>query len=69
VTAIWSTSARIGTGYTRKTAEQLFAQLKSLTVEESPFGGENAPRRERNVRWLRLSWWPKSSSRDGRIPG
>ena len=44
---------RIGTGYTRKTAEQLLPQLKSLTVEESPFGGENAPRRERNVRWLR----------------
>jgi bifunctional non-homologous end joining protein LigD len=44
---------RIGTGYTRKTAEQLLPQLKALTVEESPFGGENAPRRERNVRWLR----------------
>ena len=44
---------RIGTGYTRKTAEQLLPQLKALTIEESPFGGENAPRRERNVRWLR----------------
>jgi bifunctional non-homologous end joining protein LigD len=44
---------RIGTGYTQKTAEQLLPQLKALTVEESPFGGENAPRRERNVRWLR----------------
>ncbi len=44
---------RIGTGYTRKNAEQLLPQLKALTVEESPFGGENAPRRERNVRWLR----------------
>ena len=44
---------RIGTGYTRATAEQLLPQLKALTVEESPFGGENAPRKERNVRWLR----------------
>ena len=38
---------RIGTGYTRKTAEQLLPQLKALTIEESPFGGENAPRREK----------------------
>ena len=44
---------RIGTGYTRKTVEQLLPQLKALTVDESPFGGENAPRRERNIRWLR----------------
>ena len=44
---------RIGTGYTRKTAAQLLPQLKALTVEESPFGGDNAPRPERNVRWLR----------------
>jgi len=44
---------RIGTGYTRTTAQQLLPQLKALTVEESPFGGKNAPRKERNVRWLR----------------
>jgi bifunctional non-homologous end joining protein LigD len=44
---------RIGTGYTRKTVAQLLPQLKALTVEESPFGGDNAPRPERNVRWLR----------------
>jgi bifunctional non-homologous end joining protein LigD len=44
---------RIGTGYTRKTAEQLLPQLKALTVEESPFGGDNAPGPERNVRWLK----------------
>jgi bifunctional non-homologous end joining protein LigD len=44
---------RIGTGYTRKTAEELVPQLKALTVDQSPFGGDNAPRQERNVRWLR----------------
>ncbi|MGD0492362.1 MAG: DNA ligase D [Steroidobacteraceae bacterium] len=44
---------RIGTGYTRRTAEELLPQLKALTVDESPFGGDNAPRPERNVRWLR----------------
>jgi bifunctional non-homologous end joining protein LigD len=44
---------RIGTGYTRKTAKELQSQLEALSVEESPFGGLNAPRRERNVRWLR----------------
>jgi bifunctional non-homologous end joining protein LigD len=44
---------RIGTGYTRKGAEELLPKLKALTVGTSPFGGDNAPRLERNVRWLR----------------
>ncbi len=43
---------RIGTGYTRRTAKELLPQLKALTVDDSPFGGHNAPRRESNVRWL-----------------
>jgi bifunctional non-homologous end joining protein LigD len=44
---------RIGTGYTRKTAQDLLPKLEALTVEQSPFTGENAPPRERRVRWLR----------------
>ncbi|HEX4151592.1 MAG TPA: DNA ligase D [Steroidobacteraceae bacterium] len=44
---------RIGTGYTRKSAAELLPKLEALTVDESPFGGANAPRRERNVHWLR----------------
>jgi bifunctional non-homologous end joining protein LigD len=43
---------RIGTGYTRRIAEELLPKLKALTTERSPFGGADAPRREANVRWL-----------------
>jgi bifunctional non-homologous end joining protein LigD len=44
---------RIGTGYTRKTIEELLPKLKALTVEQSPFGGENAPPKKSDVRWLK----------------
>jgi bifunctional non-homologous end joining protein LigD len=44
---------RIGTGYTRTIAEELGPRLTALTTNESPFGGENAPRKEKNVRWLK----------------
>ena len=41
---------RIGTGYTRKTIEELLPKLKALTVEQSPFGGENAPPKNARTR-------------------
>jgi len=44
---------RIGTGYTRKTIQELLPKLKALTVEQSPFGGENAPPKKSDVRWLK----------------
>jgi bifunctional non-homologous end joining protein LigD len=44
---------RIGTGYTRAIAEELGPRLTPLTTNESPFEGENAPRKEKNVRWLK----------------
>jgi bifunctional non-homologous end joining protein LigD len=43
---------RIGTGYARKTMQELLPKLKALTVEQSPFGGENAPAKKSDVRWL-----------------
>jgi bifunctional non-homologous end joining protein LigD len=43
---------RIGTGYGRDVAARLLPRLKELTRDKSPFGGDNAPMRERNVRWL-----------------
>lgn len=43
---------RIGTGYGRDVAAKLLPRLKALTRDESPFGGENAPKQEKNVRWL-----------------
>jgi bifunctional non-homologous end joining protein LigD len=44
---------RIGTGYTRKTIQELLPRLKALTVEQSPFGGENAPAKKSDMRWLK----------------
>ena len=44
---------RIGTGYAADVASKLLPTLQKLTVETSPFGGANAPRIEKNIRWLK----------------
>jgi bifunctional non-homologous end joining protein LigD len=44
---------RIGTGYGTRAAAQLLPRLKQLTARESPFGGRDPPRKERNIRWLK----------------
>jgi len=44
---------RIGTGYSREIAQSLLPQLKKWTRETSPFQGDDAPRKEKNVRWLK----------------
>jgi bifunctional non-homologous end joining protein LigD len=44
---------RIGTGYSREVAARLLPQLDTLTDAKSPFGGSNAPKKEKNVRWLK----------------
>ena len=43
---------RIGTGYGQNVVKTLLPKLKALTRDASPFGGENAPRKERGVHWL-----------------
>jgi bifunctional non-homologous end joining protein LigD len=43
---------RIGTGYGAAVAAQLLSTLKKLTIKECPFGGTNAPPKEKNIRWL-----------------
>jgi len=43
---------RIGTGFGYAVAKSLLPRLQKLTRETSPFGGDNAPPNERNVRWL-----------------
>ena len=43
---------RIGTGYGRGVVKVLLPQLKKFTQAASPFTGDNAPRKESNVRWL-----------------
>jgi len=44
---------RIGTGYGAAVAAKLLPTLQKLTQDQSPFGGSNAPGRERHVRWLK----------------
>ena len=44
---------RIGTGYGAAIADKLLPTLEKLTRERSPFGGDNAPAKEKNVRWLK----------------
>jgi bifunctional non-homologous end joining protein LigD len=43
---------RIGTGYGAAVAAKLLPTLEKLTQEKSPFGGNNAPAKEKNIRWL-----------------
>jgi bifunctional non-homologous end joining protein LigD len=44
---------RIGTGYGAAVAAKLLPTLQNLTRESSPFGGANAPPKEKNIRWLK----------------
>ncbi len=50
---IFSYVGRIGTGYGQAVAKSLLPALKRLTRAQSPFSGDNAPRQEKNVRWLK----------------
>jgi bifunctional non-homologous end joining protein LigD len=44
---------RIGTGFGREAAKSLLPHLKRMTRETSPFEGDDAPPKEKNVRWLK----------------
>jgi bifunctional non-homologous end joining protein LigD len=46
---------RIGTGYGREVAKALLPSLKKLTRSTSPFRGDDAPPKEKSVRWLEPS--------------
>jgi bifunctional non-homologous end joining protein LigD len=43
---------RIGTGYGREVSKSLLPLLKKLTRAQSPFQGDTAPPKEKNVRWV-----------------
>ena len=43
---------RIGTGYGREVAKSLLPHLERLTRAKSPFQGDTAPPKEKNVRWV-----------------
>jgi len=46
---------RIGTGYSAAVASKILPTLKKHTQAKSPFGGANAPKSEKNIRWLKPS--------------
>jgi len=44
---------RVGTGYSAGKLKQLTPRLKEMAADASPFTGNNAPRSERGVHWLK----------------
>ena len=44
---------RVGTGYGAGTVKRIFPVIKAQRSEKSPFGGLNAPTREREVHWTK----------------
>jgi len=43
----------VGTGFGQDTVRRIMPALKQAAAKESPFGGENAPRKTRDVHWLK----------------
>jgi bifunctional non-homologous end joining protein LigD len=44
---------RVGTGFGARALERLWPKLKPLTTRASPFSGDEAPRAQRDVRWVK----------------
>jgi len=44
---------RVGTGYSADKVKRLLPRLKEVAADISPFTGQNAPRAERGVNWVR----------------
>jgi bifunctional non-homologous end joining protein LigD len=44
---------RVGTGFDAAKVEALMPRLEAAAADKSPFGGENPPRREPGVHWLK----------------
>ena len=44
---------RVGTGFGRDKVNRLFPKLKEVASDTSPFGGDNAPRKQSDVRWAK----------------
>jgi bifunctional non-homologous end joining protein LigD len=43
----------VGTGFGQDTVKRIMPALKAAASNESPFGGKNAPRKARDVHWLK----------------
>ena len=44
---------RVGTGFSRDTVKQMLPRLRSVETPGSPFSGEGAPPKQRNIHWAR----------------
>ena len=44
---------RVGTGFGRDTVKQVLPRLRSVETSDSPFSGEGAPPKQRNIHWAR----------------
>jgi bifunctional non-homologous end joining protein LigD len=44
---------RVGTGFGRDVVDRLMPRLKAAAAKSTPFGGDNAPKSERGVHWLK----------------
>ncbi|SCB46547.1 bifunctional non-homologous end joining protein LigD [Bradyrhizobium shewense] len=43
----------VGTGFGADTVKRIMPSLKAMEAKESPFGGKNAPKKSREVHWLK----------------
>ncbi len=46
-------AGRVGTGFGQDVVERILPRLKALAAAESPFSGDNAPRPQSNIHWVR----------------
>jgi hypothetical protein len=44
---------RVGTGFSTNTVARIFPRIKEQASDRSPFGGANAPRKTRDVHWMK----------------
>jgi bifunctional non-homologous end joining protein LigD len=44
---------RVGTGFPRDVVKRILPRLKSLTTDQRPFSGDNAPRKLSSIHWLK----------------
>ncbi len=46
-------TGRVGTGFNKRNSSELLKKLVALATEQSPFGGNGAPRRDKDVTWVK----------------
>jgi bifunctional non-homologous end joining protein LigD len=46
-------AGRVGTGFGQDVVARILPRLKAMTTAKSPFSGDNAPRNQSNIHWLK----------------